>query len=245
MNSLITGLVLLPSALCQGFKIPINADTPSVPVINDIQITTPCDIRITKVREQFLSCPEAQKLWHEIESAGSFTVECAKGEDMSGPAMVWVEKRQILLSEATETNEQMTSNLLFELNNLKNGKTLAWIGQNKCTSQFGLETYVLATETMEYDTAKQTHRISQNCFQNGFWPKDTVKYEEEFSGTSNNNDWTTYKGYLETQEKWGHMDFYRMHWYEKCKPEELPKWLAANKAKWDAVLAEVEQKKEL
>jgi hypothetical protein len=203
-------------------------------------LKTTCDSDILKAQETLLSCPEAQKLWNEVETAGAFTIRCATGEEAPAGALVWVESREILLSES---NKEMVKPLLFELNNLKRAEAASLIGKYKCN--LGSDEYATATEAVEYGTVQDTYRISDSCVKGGFWSNDLSQYQEEFTGQSPDVDWTSFKGYLETQEKYGHTDLYRLEWFKKCDPAALPRWIASNMDKWRAVLDQSQDKDEL
>ena len=206
---------------------------------NTIKNLNTCNVNILKAKELLFSCPEGQKLWNEVEVGGPFTIRCATSKEAPAGALVWVEKREILLSE---TNNEMVKPLVFELNNLKRTEMASLIGRYQCNLH--VDEYASTIEAIEYGTVEDTYKISESCVNGGFWPSDLNNYQEEFSGKSD-KDWTTFKGYLETQEKYGHTDLYRMGWYKKCNPQGLSNWIAGNIDKWRAVLAQSKDKDQL
>lgn len=191
--------------------------------------STTCDADILNAKKQLLSCPEGQQIWDEVENEGPFTIRCATSDEAPAGSIVYIEKREILLSETKE----MVKSLLFELTNLKRAEIASLVGRNKCG--LNVEDYVVGTEAIEYGSVLDTHKIAENCIKGGFWSSELDQYQEEFSGKYSDTDWTSFEGYLATQEKYGHADFYRMQWYKKCNPQGLSKWIASNMDKWQAV----------
>lgn len=199
-----------------------------------------CDLKIARGKKLFLSCPHARKLWNDVERNGGFTVRCGTDADAPVGAKVWVETRIIVVAHS---NKEMVSPLLFELNNLKNAKGLSATTLNKCG--IDIESYVRTVEELEYQTARATYEISNSCFKEGYWTQDLIQYHDAFNGKSARNDWSSFEGYLKSQEMYGHADLYRMEWYKKCNPEAASDWVTRNMDKWRAIYARAEKKKEL
>jgi len=198
-----------------------------------LELTTPisCEERLRQAEQMFLSCPEGQKLWEQVESKGPFIVKCASHEEVPSGGRVDLDTREIFISEKHDAIEK---SLLFELNNLNRAEIGSMIGQDAC--QLGADKYATAVESFEYQTALETYRISDRCVNEGFWTENLREFQEEFCGNSPNVDWTSFEGYLKTQENTGHTDLARMRWYKSCDPESLPRWVAKNMDKWKAIL---------
>ncbi|MCB1213091.1 MAG: hypothetical protein KDK40_02215 [Chlamydiia bacterium] len=193
-----------------------------------------CEARLAQAKTTFFSCPPAKKLWDEVDQEGAFTITCMPAETAPTKAMTWLETREILISSG---NTEMLSPLLFELNNLKRAKVGILLSQNKCTFE-NADAYAKLIERLEYGTTKDTHEMATHCVDNGYWPVNSLNYREEFAGNSKDSNWNTFEGYLKTQEKYGHTDFYRSKWYKACDPGSRDQWIAKNIDRWKAVLAE-------
>lgn len=177
-----------------------------------------CEERVLKAKERFLSCPEGQKIWNEVERKGFFFIKCASQKEAPLGASVSVDKREIYL---LKTNKEMIHPLLVELTNLEQAETLQSVSLGKCSLE--VEDYVREVESYEYQTVKKTHIIADYCFKNGFWPEEVNVYKESFNGEST-DDWSSLEGYLKTQEEWGHSDLYRAAWYSECRGWEVVKF---------------------
>lgn len=198
-----------------------------------LELTTPksCNERLIEAELKFLSCPEGQKLWNEVKSQGPFMVKCASSEEALTGAFVELKTREIFISE---THEAMEKSLLFELNNLNRAEMGSLINRNMCNLE--TDKYAIAVESFEYQTASETYRISDGCVNKGFWPENLREFQEAFSGKSLKVDWTSFNGYLKTQENTGHTDLIRLKWYKNCDPDGIPGWMLKNMDKWKAIL---------
>lgn len=171
-----------------------------------------CTLQLSKVQKIFLACPTAQALWQEVHSEGAFTLKCATSAEAPAGGRVGAHKREILISEAYGN---MLHALLFELNNLKQAKKALLLGKKKC--HLSPNEYARAIEMIEYKTAKNSHKIFEACNKRGFWSQHANPFHEKFKGRSHSN-WTSFEGYLETQERLGHTALYRDAWHEECQP---------------------------
>lgn len=184
-----------------------------------------CRSRLVQAKKIFLSCPEAKNLWNEVKKDGSFTIGCFS---MNHPAWVTQTDRKISLSNTLSVDE-MVQNMLFELNNLKRSKQ--FLSLKICEME--MNEFAIAGERIEYESVKDTYKISSECAKSGDWSQTHVMFKKNFENPLPEDDWNNFENGLKTQEKLGHTEVYRSDWKEQCDPEI---WHQKSKPKLDKLL---------
>lgn len=191
-----------------------------------------CSTRIEQAKKRFLDCAEAQKLWHDVEKEGKFSVGCAPRKNILAGAQVALNTRQILIEE---NQENIVPLLLFELNNLKRAKQGSLLTTQKCS--FSAEKYANLIEALEYESAKDSYQLAGRCVKEKQWPVEWHAYLSSFDN-SDGTSWHDYKKFSATQKNTGHTDLVQMRWYEECDPEELTPWFISNIGRLARILQE-------
>jgi hypothetical protein len=192
-----------------------------------------CETRLELAKDRLLSCPDAQKLFEEVRRQGPVSFGCTTPIQAPTGALVYLDKRQILVSNEVY---EIVPKLLFELNNLKRSEMGTRINQQPC--QLTADHYALSIEKLEWGSAHDTHDISDQCVDHGFWPEQWRTFHQEFFGPAEKN-WHSFEGYRATQEYFSHTDIYRMRWYERCNLEGLTEWVEANSDRWYTLMLQL------
>jgi len=172
-----------------------------------------CRDRLEQAKKEFLSCPDAKKLWKEVESKGSFTFKCVSAEHAPFGGRLDVLNREIYISDKAD---KIIENLTLEMSNLKRAETFINNADNACSGT--VDQFVKQVETNEYRSIAESINIHNSCRSGGFWQVGESDFQKQFTERKVNN-WSTLEGYLATQEKVGHSDLLRGRWYQKCDPE--------------------------
>ena len=180
-----------------------------------------CQMRLERTKEGLLSCSKAEEIWQQVTKEGAFSIHCA---NTTGDAQSEMKQDSLVHSYFHKTDSLVFKNntrsvpeLLFEMNHLKHVKyeeLHSFEGTNKC--QVSRDEYEDLIEGMTYDAFKDTHDISEDCIKNGTWPIEWRSFHDEFTGTSQENNWTTRAGFHQTFEDKGYVDSYRTKWQNTC-----------------------------
>lgn len=138
-----------------------------------------CEERLARAKKTLLECPEAKKLWEEVEKEGSISVTCVSSFPVPGAA-VELHTRTIMIAE---NNQQIGPHLLHEVTNLKDANATLEKLSNKClTTPYD---YATSCEAREYETIKLNYRLANRCVRRGVWPPDWHYFK--------NTSWTSFE----------------------------------------------------
>ena len=122
-----------------------------------------CRDRLEQAKKDFLSCPQAKKLWDEVESKGSFTFNCVSAKDAPFGGRVDVLNREIYISEETD---KIIEKLTVEMSNLKGAEKFISTVDNSCNGS--VDQFVKQVETNEYGSIVESINIHNSCRSGGF-----------------------------------------------------------------------------
>lgn len=184
-----------------------------------------CEFRLEEAKQKILDCPFSRELVNAVAAKGPFSVQCETKEMNPTGASVDIYERKIFIADI---DQKMVPPLLFELVNLQRSEEYTKLQQTKCEKR--MHVYADQMEKLEYNTAKITNEISQQCVKIGRWSKDLVVYADKFD-PKNPNSWNSLDGYLQYQEKRGHTDLYRKAWINHCAPDKMNELMIDNTPK--------------
>ena len=172
-----------------------------------------CNQKLAKAHQAVLDCPESRKLWEMVKAKGAFTVECASSKVAPHGAVTNLMQRKIFISRKVE---DVAPSLLFEINNLNRSEKALSLVYNMCFK----EDYEFAKsmEALEYETAKDTYKITQACIDRNLWPEKwniykPIAHRIPFSQT---DGWQSEEDYIKTQINTWHGFHNFNYWHIHC-----------------------------
>lgn len=216
---------------------PVTATTFSqsttIPWGSGLLSSLPCSQRLEGVKEIFLQCAEAKKLWEENRESGNFTIECITSDEAPTGLAVDTASRTILISDEEKNTSVIAAHVLDGLTNFPQNEFVSLVCSTKCA--LSADGYADAMAGFAYNSIKKSHEIASDCVKKAAWPADWDQYRDEFQGAKSiaNPD-----HFLERQEESLNSDFHRNKWYQACNPSQYSAWAAENLPKWQATQAE-------
>jgi hypothetical protein len=175
-----------------------------------------CKQKLAEGKELYLSCPEAKKMWNEVEKEGPFTLDCMPQEGLFSRGATDSNARKIFLTEYRLKGEEssMKETLAFELMNLKNHKSFGVLNGKMCAMSG--DEYAKQIELIEYNSYRSLMSLTKRCIKGGFWSSWPSTLAKEFMNSTE---------FLWRGEISGHTNSYRLHWQTQCAEEDLENFL--------------------
>lgn len=187
-----------------------------------------CELELEQAKREIFSCPEAKKLWKNVQSQGEFNIVCMPASEARSQGRVDVTARTIYLTNHARKGierETMSDVVAFELSNLNRAKELGQHYDTICKKT--PDQWAIEAEKLELKTFAAAQKVIANCKKRGGW---TGRFDTAFS---------SFEEVLREQEQSGHTNAYRLTWISQCAPKLLKEtiaWLRMESAQTGKIL---------